>query len=206
MKKIMFNERYGLQQAVLEGRKTMTRRVVKGYFEDVKAIHANGEWHFIADTRDGDSVEIRPHYEEGETVAVGQRYGDIAWHTNQHAPADLRTEMERLQEEKGWVNKIYVRPELMPHRIRITSVRFERLQDISDEDAMKEGVCENDELEIDKFTPWPLTLKPYKYNLDNEKAFCAPRYAFGHLIRKVCGSRTWNENPWVAVYEFKLVE
>lgn len=39
MKKIMFSERYGLEQAVLAGTKTMTRRIIKGNFEDVKAYH-----------------------------------------------------------------------------------------------------------------------------------------------------------------------
>ena len=77
MKKIMFNDRYGLTQAVLDGKKTMTRRIIKGNFEDVKAYHANGGWHFIADTDEGDSVELKPQYEIGERVAIAQKYWDL---------------------------------------------------------------------------------------------------------------------------------
>lgn len=39
----------------------------------------------------------------------------------------------------GWDNKMFVRAEHMPHRIRITDIRVERLQDISDEDCLRKA-------------------------------------------------------------------
>lgn len=97
---------------------------------------------------------------------------------------------------KGWKNKMFVRADLMPHQIRITGVRVERLQDISDEDCLREGVNgesifdDNDYCTVQGIQPW----------------FNSPRDAFAALIDKVSKKGTWEENPWVFVYEFELVK
>lgn len=219
MKKIMFNERYGLESAVLNGRKTMTRRIIKGNYKDVKAYHANGGWHFIAETEDTDSVVLKPHFEIGQTVAIAQSYencwdyyqkqwemkNDKAdWHTPDAILGDA------VQETKGWNNKMFVKAEHMPHQILITDIKIERLQDISNDDAMLEGVFKYDKPplhhELDMYAPWPPHVKPYKYKLDNLKYFCEARWAFKHLINKVSDGYTWIRNPWVWVYTFKLVK
>ena len=44
-----------------------------------------------------------------------------------------------LRDKPGWNNKMFVRADLMPHRIKITGIKLERLQDISEEDIYKEG-------------------------------------------------------------------
>ena len=206
MKKIMFNDRYGLTDAVLSGRKTMTRRIIKGDFEDIKAYHANGGWHFIADTSDGDSVEVKPAYEEGEIVAIAQAYQTPLW------PAlpgiHWKAITHDVTHSKGWSNKMFVKAEYMPYRIRITDIKMERLQDISEEDAMREGIFKYDKPplhhECDPFAPWPPYVKPYKHDNDNLKYRCSARYAFAYLIDKISGGGTWNRNPWVFAYEFKL--
>lgn len=94
---------------------------------------------------------------------------------------------------------MFVKAEYMPHRIRITGIKCERLQDISDEDCIKEGVrvC-SQELE-------------YPYYFIDAKRFMicdykSPREAFAALIDKVSGRGTWESNPWVVVYEFELVK
>ena len=223
MKKIMFNERYGLQQAVLDRRKTMTRRVVKcpKKFKGVEDIelefHKRLDQDFYYDCvvvdPDGHELGQLPlPYEVGDVVAIAQAYKTDevltfnAYNKDGSPRNDGAKRHKEMLNSEGYRNKEFVKAEYMPHHIRITDLRFERLQDISDKDAMKEGVCEIDELKIDKFTPWPLTVKPYKYNTNNVKAFYAPRYAFAHLFKKVCGSRVWNENPWVVAYTFELVD
>lgn len=115
MKKIMFNDRYGLTGAVLSGRKTQTRRIVP-------KNTPLGSWK---------ETEAKAHYKVGEIVAVAQSYCDFYDDTN-----DPRI----FPSGAGWTNKMFVRADLMPHRIRITNVRIERLQDISDEDCIKEGI------------------------------------------------------------------
>ena len=208
MKKIMFNDKYGLTEAVLSGRKTMTRRIIKGNFEDIKAYHANGGWHFIADTSDWDSVEVKPAYEEGEIVAIAQAYQTLRW------PAlpgiDWKAITLEVTHSKGWSNKMFVRADLMPHRIRINHVWCERLADICDNDCIREGIFKYERPplfhECDPYAPWPPHVKPYKHDIDNLKYFCEARFAFAHLIDKVSRKGTWNLNPWVFVYEFELIK
>ena len=213
MKKIMFNDRYGLTQAVLEGKKTMTRRIIKGNFEDVKAYHANGGWHFIADTDEGDSVELKPQYEIGERVAIAQKYWDLrncdAFYESLQK-ADHAFPLECIKGERGCDNKMFVKANWMPHRIRITDIKVERLQDISEEDAMREGVFKYDKPplhhEYEMFAPWPPYGRPYKFDTNNLKYRCTARYAFAYLIDKISGVGTWRSNPWVYVYTFELTK
>ena len=171
MKKIMFNDKYGLTQAVLGGRKTMTRRVCKG-----EIPLANWE-----------ETEKHATYQVGEVVAISQAYKDIyndAYHIGLYGRA------------AGWTNKMFVKAELMPHHIKITNIRVERMQDISDEDCLREGIFKfNTNYEF-----YERSQKTYTYILKS------PREAFAVLIDKVSGRGTWESNPLVWVYEFELVD
>lgn len=190
----MFNDRYGLQQAVIAKRKTMTRRIINGDYEDVKAYHANGGWHFIADTKDGDSVEVKPTYEVGETIAIAQAYQTLRW------PAlpgiDWKAITDEVTHSKGWTNKMFVKAEYMPYRIRITNIKLEQLQDISEEDCLREGLLAG------KQEP-----KMYGFKLPKGTvlSFMTPRDAFAALIDRISGKGTWRRNPWMFAYEFELV-
>lgn len=211
MKKIMFSEQFGLEQAVIAKRKTMTRRIINGDYEEVKAYHANGGWHFIADTKNGDSVEIKPAYEVGETIAIAQSYENLAnsRYCSELGMMDSSTTFKKEFCGKGWSNKMFVKAEHMPHRIRITNIKLEQLQDISEEDAMREGVFKYDKPplhhECDMFAPWPPYIKPYKWDANNLIYRCKACYAFAYLIDKISGGGTWKRNPWVFAYEFELV-
>ena len=91
---------------------------------------------------------------------------------------------------------MFVAPSLMPHQIQITDVRVERLQDISDEDCLKEGIRKVvNENNID-----------VQYYVGHDACFETPREAFAHLIDKVSGKGTWNSNPYVWVYDFGLMK
>lgn len=198
MKKIMFSDKYGLTEAVLSGRKTMTRRIIKGDFENIKAYHANGGWHFIADTKDGDSVEVKPTYEIGEKVAIAQKYWDLRNNNVFYEAlqrADPSFPLECIRGEKGCHNKMFVRADWMPHSIRITNIKAERLQDISEEDCIREGIVKTD------------CVAPYGFPVGNGKwkNYRTPQDAFSCLIDKVSGTGTWNRNPWVFAYEFELL-
>lgn len=185
----MFNDRYGLTQAVIEGRKTMTRRIPDragrfGTIMPTKKI-----------TNRIGTIQINPAYKVGEVVAVAQSYEQIGcfWDT-------VVSEIDNhkyARSHRGWRNKMYVRADLMPHQIRFDGVRCERLQDISDEDCMKEGIRYVPE--IDKF---------YFEDVRKEEGFYldTPRDAFAALIDRVSGKGTWQKNPWVVVYEFELVK
>lgn len=220
MKKIMFNDRYGLTQAVLDEKKTMTRRIIKGDFEDIKVYNANGDWFFIAETKDGDSVEIKPAYQIGEEVAIAQEYQMLRW------PAlpgiDWKAIVNEVTHSKGWKNKMFVKAKYMPHRIRITNIKVEKLQDISIGDCLREGIIHVNwrqylKQDIDDYSPQPYkdhelwTLPIFEENfLDSwaeqkqgEFAAKSADTAFAVLIDRISGRGTWQRNPWVFVYGFR---
>lgn len=92
---------------------------------------------------------------------------------------------------------MFVRAEACKHQIRITDVRVEKLQDISDEDCLKEGVIKWDEGQRDiPFFGYPNSAKC---------DYDTPQEAFAHLINKLSKKDVWQENPYVFVYDFELV-
>nr|DAL15289.1 MAG TPA_asm: ASCH domain protein [Caudoviricetes sp.] len=197
MKKLMFNDRYDLTQAVIEGRKTMTRRVISGgqllpedRIEDA-SICPDGFVSIIANG--GESLmEVKCHYKVGEIVAVAQRYYYVV-----SSGCDIP--VDGMDRTPGWRNKMFVRADLMPHQIRITGIKCERLQDISEADCLKEGIRQ-------AYAESILGMYGYIDHKGTGLWFNTPREAFASLIDKVSGRGTWASNPWVVAYEFELVK
>lgn len=205
MKKIMFNDKYGLTKAVLEGRKTQTRRAIKlqdGEYVKVVALDNSSFMSYVA--KDGKPTAhvgaldmpnfvrvLAPKYFIGEEVAIAQSYHDA-----KKEVGGLKNLIEGhpLPSAKGINNKMFVKADLMPHRIKITNIRVERLQDISDEDCLKEGIIRN------KFISWVHYYHPHG------REYGTPLQAFADLIDKTCGKGTWDSNPWVFVYDFVLLK
>lgn len=193
MQKIMFNDRYGLTDAVIDYIKNNTRRIEGG--EQFQRAATSAE-DFTYEEATGcivmccQGIEIFRHkcrYKVGEVVAVAQCYNDVV------------REFTDLAFVPGSTNKMFVRADLMPHQIRIIGIRCERLRDISDEDCIKEGVYAGSQ------------ALEYPYYFIDTKQFLicdykSPREAFAALIDKVSGRGTWDRNPWVVAYEFELVK
>ena len=217
MKKIMFNDKFGLTQAVLDGRKTMTRRIIKsprtfrgecvaGF--NIHRRHSdkkNVDWPcmYDADEREFDMGEILPKYKLGEVVAIAQSYKDVDRFHRKGKNADYLEYLDSILPElklyPGWGNKMFVKADLMPRHIKITGIKVERLQDISDEDCLKEGI-----IHVSTFLGQKIYHTPHvngSYLSTN-----VAQEAFAYLIDKVSGKGTWEENPFVWVYEFKLFD
>lgn len=191
MKKIMFNDKFLLTNAVKAGKKTMTRRIA--HLSQHNADILMGKIPTCPQSL-VDAIWLESRYKIGEVVAVAQRYKDIAdgvlW--------DDCREFEGVEPTKlaGWNNKLFVRPDYMKQYIRITGIKLECLQDISDEDCLKEGVAitmENNR-------------RRYVIRDDWHRTFATPQKAFAFLIDKVSGKGTWDSNPYVFAYEFELVD
>lgn len=198
----MFNDRYALTDAVIEGRKTVTRRIIYGIDFPVNMVMGRvlpdkeGKIYAVAN---GENIIVKLRYKVGEVVAVAQSYNE-ATREFPHLATTL-VGHDILGSELGCTNKMFVRADLMPHQIRITGIRCERLQDISDEDCFREGISES----------WYESTDTTTYGYADEKKgtaveFDTPRKAFAALIDKVSGRGTWASNPWVVVYEFELVK
>lgn len=186
-----------LTQLVIEGKKDMTRRL----------------------TTD------RRQYEVGEKVALAEAYGFI-WRDLNAIPDKQIAYMRRLRSVlnvehpsiiPAWENKLFVRPELMRYQIEITGKRTEHLQDISDEDILREGVfhgmCSSRNIETGETGDYTwLDIKRKKlpnghYHVNiKHNVHSNIREYFIEMINHICGKGTWEQNPEVYVYTFKLID
>lgn len=171
----MFSDAFCLTLAVLNGSKTMIRRVLR---DNVPL----GNWE--------ETAKHLP-YKVGEVVAIAQSYKEV------YPNADFEMVGDGfMTESAGWSNKMFVRAELMLRHIRFTDVKAERLQDISDEDVLREGVWQMGEL---FYVNKAVGEAP-------EVAFPTAREAFWYLIDKISSKGTWESNPFVVAYSFELVD
>jgi len=218
MKKIMFNDRFNLTKLVLGGRKTQTRRIEldfrmifylesdeKSYpkIEDNRICIYSGSDYLL------DSKNTR--YKIGEEVAIAQSYKELGYDADalDRSPKDWRVVRGALGESKGWNNKMFVRAEACKHHIRITNIKVERLQDISNEDCLNEGITmtmhKSADGEWGRYY-WHHGITRYNCPNGQYKEYDTPLEAFSSLIDCVCGKYTWESNPWVLAYEFELIK
>lgn len=220
MKKIMFDDKYGLTKAVLEGWKTMTRRIISRekypllyswqqnrlrfeilgndtlrvwYKAEPKSLRTVDHFDIRIPLQIGDVVAVAQSYlsihNEMMDNSFGEGYGDAIYDPFRWAIVD---------DKPGWSNKMFVSADLMPHQIRITNVRVERLQDISDEDCLREGLQSANG-----------GFYSYYNHLTGARLWLSGKTlkkAFAELIDRISGKGTWKSNPWVFVYEFELVK
>lgn len=209
----MFNDKYGLTRAVLDGRKTMTRRIIdysknkvfldllgdENYMKHEGTLSYDYKDDVLRIDDDFDCYILRPYYKIGEEVAIAQSYSQCGNFPNYELDEDGYPVMPK---RSGYFNKMFVKAELMPYRIRITNVKIERMQDISAEDCLREGI-----------RVYTKDEKVFKYDLSDgfemfswQKMKRSPSKAFASLIDKVSGKGVWKSNPWVFTYEFELIK
>ena len=201
----MFNEQYGLQQSVLDRIKSMTRRVDKRLNHPLVTeifdwnIDDFGKYYVTITYSTGLTEDVYPQYQIGEEVAVAQCYedaildvGEEEWNKRHKWYC-----IENLRKRAGLHNKMFVQADLMPHSIRFTATKLERLQDISDEDCLREGVVKW----MDGYIVTGILERGQKRNV----CFDTPREAYAALIDRISGKGTWDSNPWVFAYTFELV-
>lgn len=209
----MFNDQYGLTKAVLEGRKTMTRRIIRAPKkmdgEDVNGFSivtrpgSDEIFEVMALNEEGAMINnILPKFKVGEDVAVAQNLRDMGYNPRdtKHKPGEIWG----LDHSPAWTNKMFVSASECIHQIRITNILVERLQDISDEDCLREGIWEED-------SGVSITVSGCEYDypcfrFEGSDMFASPREAFAALIDKVSGRGTWESNPYCFCYEFELIK
>lgn len=213
----MFNDKYGLTDAVLIGRKTQTRRILNPtmLFERLNTYEgwtkeSIADWKESCKDRlykaEGEelkemldyALEHSP-YKVGENVAIAQRYIDLVANDEFYRLCGIHVmPLECIKYEKGCKNKMFVKADLMPNRIRINDIRAERLQDICEDDCLAEGIWEAHNIGLKGVTYWYTSLANSPYRTAKE--------AYAALIDKISGKGTWASNPYVFVYEFELIK
>lgn len=190
-------------EAVLSGQKTQTRRIVpRNFFTCTHDILDNntlvfkdmyGDWHDIR--KSAYALKI------GEVVAVAQCYKDCGY--GECAPIVSLDEngIATFGSDAGSCNKMFVKADLMPHHIRITNVRVERLNDISESDCRAEGIDYVNGYSESYFFGFGVKAEKGWIRLGNTY-----REAYAALIDRISGKDTWESNPYVFVYDFELVD
>ncbi len=197
-------------RAILEGRKTQTRRALRKQFvpdaepAEVPATSPegwqinghSGLWWDDTDACIDDAIRC-PYGQPGDRLWVREAFmhepADYCWeasvtipvrpaHTIYRADSDPNGEANGI----GWKPSIHMPRWASRILLEITAVRVERLQDISEEDALAEGVT-------------------FKNPVKPGHASRMGREAFAELWESINGPDSWEENPWVWVIEFKRV-
>ena len=209
MKPILFST--PMVQAILDGRKTMTRRVMKDCtqfdIEESQLLENTGynlthnykmsiESVGIFSTKEkllNWFVAKYSKYQVGDVLWVRETFGITKDGETLCYKADFtETDVRVTNTIIKWKPSIFMPKEACRIFLRVTNVRVERLQDISEDDAQKEGV---DPL-FDFTDVCPETGNPCS-------DFKTP---FQELWNSINGKGAWEANPYVFVYEFKRIE
>lgn len=191
-------------RAILEGRKTQTRRVVKG--EGIFVSSGAIDGHGVMSIHDGDIREIRcPYGVPGDRLWVRETmsctYVHGTWYTADGMEAGVindrradklaaRYGSSYFENEEKRIPSIYMPRWASRITLEITGVRVERLQDISESDAVAEGV-----------TDYHNITDPRTGEIDRDAVD-----AYEILWKSINGADSWAANPWVWVLEFKRIK
>ncbi|MEZ3980083.1 hypothetical protein QQX85_03565 [Klebsiella variicola] len=211
-KGLIFNSE--MVRAILDGRKTQTRRPIKwkqtrfteiGEREDGSkwpwsedAEHACDFWHPCPFGAVGDRIWVR------EAFRVHSRATDVATLVYKASERNSWTEQthrvpvavcNKPATPEKWTPSLHMPRWASRILLEITDVRVERLNAISEEDARAEGIIDGGCLNCGEPEPCGCA------NPDPDATD-----AFAYLWQSIYGQASWNANPWVWVIEFKRVE
>ena len=209
MKRIMFNDAMSLTKAAIDGRKTQLRVVLRpqpDYSEkrgivwkhrsfglDLWGTQEGACANFIHDVNHEKSHSIPFH--KGDATAVAQCYKSL-YELDQIKFG----QMVDFSTSVGWKNKGAVEASLMPYVAEILSMSLQRLQNITEEEILAEGVTKQD-------THSGLCLYLVS-SADHVHDFSTSdwREAAEIFFDRKLGKGTWKDNPWVLVYRLKIIE
>ena len=201
-----------LFEKVVKSEKTQTRRMItpEPIIKDdwfIKEIEGWGKAPFGVVSKYPDCEPerfeimqlLKPKYQVGEIVYLKEPYVDdliMEKTLYKYSKSDLQELISNgygdMVDSKGfWKNKLFMPESAARYFIEITAVRAEKLQDISEEDCLKEGI----EL-----------YNNYDGTYGGHSAPTAPKEAYAALINSIYGKSTWEKNPFVWVYEFRLIQ
>lgn len=186
-------------QAILRGEKTQTRRKIKhkNIIEEIrpvmKCIENENDWNkYILTDEFGEDFLIKPKY----------KVGDILWvrETFQILPPNMVFYKADLENKNtgDWKPSIFMPKSACRLFLKLKDIRVERLNNISESDSLQEGI-----------QPFTKDNNLFKYGLDGWEWQSMPKYArdaYKTLWQKINGEKSWEENPFVWVYEFERTD
>ena len=201
---ILFNTE--MARAILDGRKDATRRIVKGFIPD------DAVWGYSAFTPKG-YISCRGIFadgygekffklpcEPGDILYVRETWCDDRQFTHDSTPGRYFYKASENGDFK-WHPSIHMPKEAARIWLKVTDVRVERLQDITDEQAKREGI---------QYDECP-TGFTWKQETDMHNCYTTPIGAMQALWNSTIKKSDldcygWDANPWVWVIEFERCE
>ncbi|EPO5228054.1 hypothetical protein ACUBYH_003865 [Enterobacter hormaechei] len=183
-------------RAILDGRKTQTRRIVKvqpdtpefGLRRIIESSIANEIGMYFWSQEDARGIKARskqfycPYGDVGDRIWVRETFSPVPDHEEPAGCSAILYAADGNGPYGKWVPSIHMPRWASRITLEITGVRVERLNSISDSDASKEGCC----------------------IADMESGDCLSD-VFARLWTSIYGDESWKVNPWVWVIEFKVV-
>lgn len=202
-------------KAILEGKKTQTRRVIQFELNNIhyvfgmpkENIKLLADWslsgidefrdnilsyYVQCDVDDSYSKEIKCPYEIGQILWVRETFCPVVdAHTFEDTGFKYRADNNTQHYNGCWKPSIFMPKVAARIFLKVTNVRIERLHDITESDAIDEGIkC----------------IDNVYYDYLSEKFYRKPYESFCTLWTKINGKESWNKNPFVWVYEFERIE
>ena len=220
MKPILFNT--DMVRAILNNRKTVTRRAVKGYALYHLELDTDGSIIGVYNQDEGHVFPVVDYapYRPGDILYVRETFciNNFGCHYRADWPDDNCPDMSA---DDKWRPSIHMPREASRIFLRVTDVRVERLQDITDEQALREGVPEDTDYPLDSQTYCPVckgvglvgTLHPVSLGyMEVDCTHCdTPTKRFANFWNSTIKPADhalygWQANPWVWVIEFERCE
>jgi hypothetical protein len=206
-------------RAILDGSKTQTRRVVKPQPVQDKSwrggwvLHTAKESTALDSINDGIYPEVCPYGQPGDRLWVREAFWadattkEFKWYVNDVFTPDRDCDHCRL------IPSIHMPRALSRILLEVTGVRVERLQDISEADAIAEGISvwsKSERHGIKWACPPHIQTFGEGDNIEGVgyegRPVKDPREAYRGVWSSINGAGSWEANPWVWVVEFKRVD
>jgi hypothetical protein len=173
-------------KAILEGRKTQTRRVIKYAIRNTQGDFLNARYEKIKPPygQPGDILWVRETWADLRGMGFDTPFAYLANSINKHGEEDGDSKRCRLDYGVKWKPSIHMPREACRLFLKVKSIRVERLQEITPEDCYKEGVT-------------PSTNPAY----DTRQSYLK---GFSDLWNSIY--KNWAENPFVWAVEFEKVK
>lgn len=187
-------------RAILDGRKTQTRRIIKpqppddgwSFNQSLVENLDKGAMEFHDDSRHS---AMCPYGLSADRLWVRESWARVAAEPSTIYRADYCTGLEKRDGDQKWKPSIHMKRADSRINLEITDIRVERLQNISEKDAIAEGI-----------EPVRSIWKLYSERvLGSADATGQPRKSYASLWQSINGPGSWAANPWVWVVEFRKI-
>ncbi|MDW9843564.1 hypothetical protein QC756_05430 [Sinorhizobium meliloti] len=205
-------------RALLDGRKTQTRRVIKpqpfasGYYDgeiEINVIPASDQYpkafRFNANAVGGGAIleeVFEPRINAGDRLWARETWQGLSFGDYQptksslcevrYAATDPCADLDAEARGYPWRPSIFMPRWASRLTLIVTDVRVERLQDISDADSIAEGIEQSAKFQDRYLTP--------------AGDYAVPKVAYQRLWENINGKGAWEANPWVAAYTFSVIK